>query len=382
MDVVWFAEIKWDYLRTRKQQIIRRKPDDVRILFLEPYVKGRPNRFGLRREGNVLCATVPFVKAVPGAFARGLLDRRRVRDAVDKVALSRVRRLIGAAGFTRGAAVRIISNVYAIHVATAVPGPLLLYDCNDAHGAFPGMPPWTEDYAWNTCRRANYVFATSQALLDDATAIRGGEGSCELLGNGVEFGHFKKTLDERGFPEPQSPPRLGYLGAIAPWFDFDLVETLAKAHPEWNVDLVGPVMLGAEADVDRLTRLDNVRLRPPVAYDDVPRVLLEFSVGLIPFRYNALTRGVNPNKMYEYLAVGLPVVASRFSAEVQKYPELVATAADGAEFVAACEAFAAIAGDATRLAGLRQEAVRIASRHDWRVIAASFWNRVKSLAGK
>jgi len=67
IDVVWFAEIKWDYLRTRKQQLIRRKPDDIRLLYLEPYVRGRDN-LGLRAVDDATsmwCATVPFVKAVP-----------------------------------------------------------------------------------------------------------------------------------------------------------------------------------------------------------------------------------------------------------------------------------------------------------------------------
>ena len=54
MDVVWLAEIKWDYLRTRKQQLIRRRPDDARILYLEPYVRGKPNRYDVREEGERL----------------------------------------------------------------------------------------------------------------------------------------------------------------------------------------------------------------------------------------------------------------------------------------------------------------------------------------
>ena len=64
MDVVWFAEIKWDYLKTRKQQLIRRKPNDIKLLYLEPYVKGRTNRYELRKEGEIFCATVPFIKTV------------------------------------------------------------------------------------------------------------------------------------------------------------------------------------------------------------------------------------------------------------------------------------------------------------------------------
>lgn len=382
MDIVWFAEIKWDYLKTRKQQIITRKPDDVRLLYLEPYVKGRSNRFDLRKEGNIFLTTIPFVKPVPNPVIRAVLDRAWVRALVDRIAHSRVKRFISEAGFALGDAGLILSNINAIHVAEKTAGRFLLYDCNDAHGDFPGMPRWTGDYVQQTCRAADHVFATSQALFDDVAAIRGGEKGCEFLGNGVDYGHFESMRQKDGTPDPPSPPRIGYLGAIAPWFNFEFVADLAGAHPEWEIELVGPVILGVEDEVTRLTRVPNVTVRPPVPYDEVPRVMSRFSVGIIPFRYDSLTRGVNPNKMYEYLAMGLPVVASRFSAEVQKYPDQVLAPKTSAEFVLACEDFVAKTGDQSRLADFREKAYEVASRHDWRVVAESFWRRVKEFAGE
>ena len=38
----------------------------------------------------------------------------------------------------------------------------------------------------------------------------------------------------------------------------------------------------------------------------------EFSVGLIPFKRNALTASVDPIKYYEYRALGLPVLSTCF----------------------------------------------------------------------
>ena len=45
MKIVFFSEIKWHYLRTRKQQLVRRFPAEWKILFLEPYAAGRANSF-------------------------------------------------------------------------------------------------------------------------------------------------------------------------------------------------------------------------------------------------------------------------------------------------------------------------------------------------
>ncbi len=380
MDIIWFAEIKWDYLKTRKQQIIRRKPADVRLLYLEPYVKGRDNTFDLRRDKDILRATVPFIKTVPpGQALRWVLDRGWGRSVVDRYARSRVRRIIRDAGIVPDEAGLVISNVYAVGVAGRVPGRFLLYDCNDAHADFPGMQPWTRDYYAATCRWADAVFASSQALYQDVAGLRGGEAECELLGNGVEYGHFQRLRAEQGWPDPPNPPRIGYLGAIAPWYDFEFVEKVALTHPDWEISLVGPVVLGVEKSVERLTALPNVSHSAPVSYDDVPRVLRSFTVGIIPFRRNALTRGVNPNKMYEYLAMGLPVVSTDFSAEVRRYPDVVETADGPDGFVRACEAFVSLTNDGARLSEHRRRAVDVAARHDWAVIADRFWERVQTL---
>jgi glycosyltransferase involved in cell wall biosynthesis len=238
------------------------------------------------------------------------------------------------------------------------------------------MPAWTRDYFHRTCRRADSVFASSRALFDDVVGLRGGPGGCELIGNGVEFGHFRKVREELGWPDPPDPPRIGYLGAVAPWFDFDRVREVATAHPDWEVVLVGPVMLGVEERVKALTSLPNVTRRAPVAYADVPRLLRDFTVGLIPFRYDELTRGVNPNKMYEYLAMGLPVVATQFSAEVGLYPDVVTAADSSGEFVRACERFVYLSRNADSLAEHRRRAVEIAGKNDWEQIAGRFWERL------
>jgi glycosyltransferase involved in cell wall biosynthesis len=364
MDVVWFSEIKWDYLKTRKQQLIRRKPDEIRLLYLEPYVRGRVNRFDLRREDHIMCATVPFVKAIPRGPLRSLLDRRWARALVDQAARRRVAGHMRAAGLVPADTGVVVSNVYAINLASSVPGRFLLYDCNDAHSAFPGMPAWTEAYYRAACRRADHVIATSQAL------------------HGVDYGRFARAREALGPSSPSNIPRIGYIGAIAPWVDFEVLDRLAVVHPDWEIVLVGPVMRGAEGDVKRLVSRPNVAVRKPVPHDDVPALLREFTLGVIPFRYDALTRGVNPNKMYEYLAMGLPVVTTRFSAEVQRFPEVVTAAPAAEEFARACERYAALVRDPARRSALQETAFRIAAENDWATIADAFWKRVKLLAAK
>jgi len=379
LKVVWFAEIKWDYLRTRKQQLISRRPPDVDLLYLEPFRRGHENRYDLREADGIQVATVPFLKAAPGGVGRAALELGGVRTLVDRSALRRVQRLTHDAGFRDLDTAVVISNIFAIDVALRFGGRFLHYDCNDAHAKFPGMPGWVADHFRRTCVNATRVTASSRALIGDIVDAGADAGAVTYIGNGVEVGLFAAARERLGPPERGPRPCIGYLGAIAPWFDFDIVERLARARPGWDVSLVGPVMQGVDDRVSRLLALDNVSHSGAVPHESVPDVLHTFSVGIIPFRRDALTRGVNPNKMYEYLAMGLPVVATPFSDDVLAYPTHVSTGAEAGSFAAACEQALAHLDDAASVAAFRRGAFDIASAHDWDTVAAEFWREIASL---
>ena len=370
MDVVWFAEIKWDYLRTPKQQLIRRRPAGLSILFLEPFVRGRENPSRLREVDGIRAVTVPFLKNIPSGPARTALDIPLARHIVDASVRARVRAQLGAAGIDPARSVFIISNVYAINVALGFAPTRLVYDCNDAHADFPGLPRWTRSLQEKTLRCADRVIVSGKRLREDAVRVRGNDRDIHVVGNGVDYAAFERALDMRD-KTPRARPRIGYLGAIAPWFDFELVGAAAAARPQWEFVLVGPVLGGAAAEVSRLKALPNVTVEPAVPHDDVPRVLAGFDVGLIPFRLNALTAGVNPNKLYEYLAAGVPVVSTPFSPDVETGADAVALAPDAAGFVAACES--CLSGSDDARARMRARARETAAAHDWSRIAGEFW---------
>jgi glycosyltransferase involved in cell wall biosynthesis len=129
-------------------------------------------------------------------------------------------------------------------------------------------------------------------------------------------------------------PRIVFTGAVvATKLDVALVAALAARRPQWSFALVGPVGAGDPGtDLSGLAA-GNVHLLGPRAYGDLPAVLRGADAGLIPYARNALTRSVFPMKVYEYLAAGLPVVATPLPA-LAAVPD-VAVAAD-AEGLARC----------------------------------------------
>jgi len=90
--------------------------------------------------------------------------------------------------------------------------------------------------------------------------------------------------------------------------DADLRAPCVRALPEISFVIVGPVT----RVVEPLSALDNVFLLGPRPYGDIPAYLQHADVGIIPFRHDRMVDSIHPIKLYEYLAAGLPVVATRW----------------------------------------------------------------------
>ncbi len=358
MKILFLSEIKWRYLRTRKQQIVRRFPRDWQILFVEPYTVGRENRFRLQREGNLSHLTVPYFKNFPQRWLQRLLSLAVVRGVVTLVSAAWLWIILRTKGFSRPDVV-LVSNIYYANIMHFfLPDRPVIYDCNDDHLSFPLTPKWARKYFLSLCRRADRIVCSSQALREIIPSEH--RHKIAMIGNGVDTSLFGTNIGE--IPETLKTlrrPILLYLGALSEWIDFDLLQQVAERHPDKTLTLVGPVAAGVRPQLQTLLQRTNVKYLGEVGHDAIAAYISAADVCLIPFVKNKLTRGVNPNKLYEYLAAGKPVVSVDISLEVVALKDEIFLAENHQNFVRQIDA--ALGASNERVAQRQQ----IALANDW-----------------
>lgn len=212
---------------------------------------------------------------------------------------------------------------------------LVIYDCMDELSAFEKAPRQLLQRESALLARADIVFTGGPSLY---AARQGRHPNIHCFASSVDAVHFEQALDRANHHPLQDPiphPRLGYFGVIDERMDTALIATLADAHPEWQIVMVGPVV---KIDPASLPVRDNIHYLGMQPYQALPQFLAGWDVCLMPFAINESTRFISPTKVLEYMAAQLPVVSTAITDVEKPYGHVVAVARDSQTFVAACEA--------------------------------------------
>ena len=184
-------------------------------------------------------------------------------------------------------------------------GPVTYFATDDWRGSPEYRRYWPiYDEAYRRLREAGRrVGAVSRPIIDRIDPT----GPSAVIANGVDPMEWPPPRPGSSWLSTLPGPRILYLGTLDGRIDADLVAALADRFPNGSIALVGPTR-DAE-HIDRCAAAANVYVRPPVQRRDVPSLLADADLCVIPHVRNRFTTAMSPLKLYEYLAAGRPVAA-------------------------------------------------------------------------
>jgi glycosyltransferase involved in cell wall biosynthesis len=326
-DIVCVGFADWETeLPTNQHHLMSRLAADNRVLFIEslglrrPQLAGRDVRRIARRLRRGLSPARGGWDGLPGLHVLSPLvlplhANAFVRRLNARLLPALVRRSTRRLGFDRPILWAYVPQAEAL--LDALRPSLVVYHCVDDIAAQPGVD--AESFRAAEARfaaRADLVLASAPAL---AARMRTFNDNVLDAPNVADTAAFATALQ----PGPVDAaiaalphPRIVFTGAVvATKLDVGLIVDVARRRPDWSFALVGPTGMGdPSTDVSALHAVPNVHLLGGRHHTELPAVLRGADAGIIPYASNQLTASIFPMKVYEYLAAGLPVVATELPA--------------------------------------------------------------------
>lgn len=220
---------------------------------------------------------------------------------------------------------------------------LFVYDCLD------DFPQW-QDLEQEMFREAELVIASADKNYQ--RAIKKTLVPVITAYNAANLDDFSKSLYPGPNPMHSLLPegiRAVFTGCVGDWVDHKIVTAAATHRPDIQFIFVGHIW--NQSARQTFPKFNNIHIFSSIPHRELASLFSCMDVGLLPFlTNNRVTEAADPIKIWEYLAGGLPVVATPIH-EVLKFGDFVRVADNGAAFA---DAIAEEAHKAPRVAERRE----------------------------
>jgi glycosyltransferase involved in cell wall biosynthesis len=323
-NLICFSHLRWDFVFQRPQHLLTRLSKAFQIFYIEEPIfdSNTKEYYEYLNRGENITIIVPHLKE--GLSPAQVIDAQKNLLNI----FMKNRNMADHAFWYYTPMALDFSRKYAPEIT--------IFDCMDELSAFKFAPDELKALEKELLNKADVVFTGGHSLYE---AKKNQHSNIHAFPSSIEREHFAKArqvTSNRAVQNNTAKPKLGFYGVIDERFDIDLIGQIADARPEWEINLIGPVV---KLDPNMLPKNKNINYLGSKNYKELPDFLATWDIALIPFMINESTRYISPTKTPEYLAAGKPVISTPIKDVVNPYGKnkLVHIASDAKGFIEAIE---------------------------------------------
>lgn len=298
--VVIFAPIDWRYRHQRPQNLAESfsKAGNT-VFYVNPtveYSSGFQDEVYVEQIESVWVCTIRSsfrgkswyigVEGFPQQIAESVA--KQIEDQVSRKAY--------------GSAILLVQQPSWWPIVERMQGNQIVFDCMDLHAGFADIDPLNVSLESLLDTSSDQIIVTSEFLATSKSSQLSDLKPLKVIRNAVDVNRFSVS------PKAKQKNIVGYFGALAEWFDIELVDFLISENQELRFEIIG--LISNSEIKSRLGKHNNVVFHGEVPNAHLPALVSSWGAGLIPFRLSPLILATNPVKMYEYAAMGIPTVAT------------------------------------------------------------------------
>jgi len=203
--------------------------------------------------------------------------------------------------------------LYARYIKEDYQGKLI-YDCMDNHEALYSDKQRVhriieqEKQLLNNC---DIVIVTSQVLFEKVNKIAEKQKAI-LIRNGAKF----NSICDIKIQQIKKQYKVGYIGTIAQWFDYNVLECSLRKSIPVTYHIIGPVKTTDRKKTEGIVYEGSIEHKCLAVY------ISEYDCLIMPFKINEIVLSVDPVKLYEYIAFGKCII-SVFYPEIERFRDFV-----------------------------------------------------------
>jgi O-antigen biosynthesis protein len=302
----------WNGFMSRRQKFMLYLADKgYRIIFVEPAyalfskkVRAEQNNPIIKPDIQKISDNITVLKPVRRLPAKNIEILNLLNFQISKYQISLLRKKLGIDKY--------ILWVYNLHYGNFIcrfDFSKLIYDMVDDYldSSYGGAK--FENSVYTLLDKADCTIFTS-SILKEKYGFRTKKNI--VVPNGYDSSLFNADNKHEIPVDIQNinKPVIGFIGSLFKFIDFELVEHIIQDNPSFSFVFIGN-WEHLQATRLKLEQYTNYIYLGYKKHEQVPNYINCFDVCINPFKVDDVGNAINPLKVYEYLAMGKPVVSTK-----------------------------------------------------------------------